>query len=163
MTPRPAASGTGDHPPPATVDRRTAVRAGALPLVRSLLDDRRVRYLLTGGFTSVVYYGVFSGVWLLSSGRVTYLAVVLLANLVTAVTTYPIYRRVVFRTGGSWPAGFLRFYVTCFWSLVFTLVGMSLLVEVGRLPVLAAQAVLVVVAPVINYQVNRRWAFRDRG
>jgi putative flippase GtrA len=137
-------------------------RAGAYPVAARLLDDRRVRYLLVGGVAAVVYYGVFSGGWLLWGGRVPYLALVVLANLVTAATTYPLYRRGVFRAGGPWLAGFLRFYLTCFGSLVFNLVGLPLLVELGRLPVLLAQAVLVVASPLINYQVNRRWAFRGR-
>jgi putative flippase GtrA len=129
-------------------------------VVVALLADRRVRYVLSGGVAAVVYYGVFSGGWLLSRGHLPYPLMAVIANLVTAGSTYPLYRSVVFRTGGPWIAGFLKFYTICFWSLVFTIVGLWVLVELVGLWVLAAQAVLVVVSPLINYQLNRVWAFR---
>ena len=128
----------------------------------ALLADRRVRYLMVGGVAAVVFYGVFSGGWLLLAGRVPYLAMVLLANIATAVSTYPLYRRHVFGSTGPWLRGFLRFYAVCFGSLVFNLVSLPLLVEVAHLPVLPAQAIVIVVTPLVNYQVNRCWTFRDR-
>lgn len=130
-------------------------------LVAPLLRDRRVRYVLSGGVAAVVYYGVFSGGWLLSHGRLPYLLMAVIANLATAVSTYPLYRLLVFRTGGPWVAGFLKFYAICAWSLAFTLVGLWLLVSVVGMWVLVAQALLVVASPLINYQLNRMWAFRE--
>lgn len=128
--------------------------------VRRTLQDRRVRYLFAGGVAAAVFYGIFAGGWLLSGGRVPYVLMAVIANVVTAVVTYPLYRTVVFRAGGPWLVGFARFYVICFGSLVFTLVGLPALVEIGHLPVLLAQAILVIVVPLVNYQVNRYWTFR---
>jgi putative flippase GtrA len=122
--------------------------------------DRRIRYLMVGGVAAVVFYGVFSAGWLLLAGRVPYLGMVLVANIVTAVSTYPLYRRKVFAATG-WLRGFLRFYVVCFGSLVFNLVSLPLLVEAAHVPVLLAQAIVIVVTPLVNYQVNRCWTFRD--
>lgn len=131
--------------------------------VAALFADRRIRYLLVGGVAAAVFYGAFSAGWLLLHGRVPYLAMVLVANVVTAVSTYPLYRRHVFASTGPWLRGFLRFYVVCFGSLVFNLVSLPLLVEVAHLPVLLAQAIVIVVTPLVNYQVNRCWTFRARG
>ena len=127
-----------------------------------LLRDRRVRYLFAGGVAAVVYYATFAGGWLMSDGRVPYLLMAVVANLVTAVSTYPLYRNVVFGATGPLLPGFVKFYLICFGSLVFNLVGLPFLVEVVRVPVLLAQAVLLVTAPLINYQVNRFWTFRPR-
>jgi putative flippase GtrA len=127
-----------------------------------VLADRRVRYLVVGGVAALVYYGLFAAAWLLSAGRAPYLALAVAANLVTAVVTHPLYRRGVFRSGGPWLAGFARFYLTCLWSLAASLGGLPLLVEVARVPVLVAQAIVIVALPLVNYQVNRRWAFRTR-
>ena len=41
-----------------------------------------------------------------------------------------------------------------------TLLGLPLLVEVFNVPVLIAQAILIVAAPMINYQLSKLWAFR---
>jgi putative flippase GtrA len=128
--------------------------------VRKIMGDRRVRYLFAGGVAAVVFYGTFAAGWLLSGGRIPYLLMAVVANGVTAIVTYPLYRTVVFRAGGPWLAGFARFYVICFGSLVFNLVGLPALVEIGHLPVLLAQAILVVLVPLVNYQLNRYWTFR---
>ena len=131
-------------------------------LIDRLAQDRRVRYVFAGGVAALIYYLVFSGGWLLSAGRMPYLAMAVVANLVTAITTYPLYRRGVFRVTGPWLSGFLRFYVICLWSLAFGFVGLPLLIEVAGVPVLLAQAIVIVASPLINYQVNKFWAFRTR-
>jgi putative flippase GtrA len=128
----------------------------------TLRADRRARYVYAGSVAAVVYYGLFSAGWLLSSGRLSYLLVAAAANLGNAVLTYPLYRAVVFRWTGSWFGGLLRFYALCLWSLLVSVAGLPLLVEAGRVPVLVAQALLIVGTPLINYQVQRFWVFRQR-
>ena len=132
------------------------------PLWSALRDDRRARYVYAGSIAAVVYYGLFFVGWLLLSDRLSYLSVAAAANLGNAVLTYPLYRAVVFRWTGSWFAGLLRFYVICLWSLLLSVVGLSLLVEIGRVPVLLAQAFVIVLTPLINYQLHRFWVFRQR-
>jgi putative flippase GtrA len=124
--------------------------------------DRRVRYLFSGGVSAVVYYVSFSTGWLVSDGRVPYLLLALMANILTAVLTFPLYRKAFGGYEGRWLAAFARFYVICFWSLLVVLGGLPLLVEVFGVPVLVAQAVIIVVSPLVNYQLMRLWAFRSR-
>ena len=139
----------------------TSTRHHPHPL-SALLNDRRVRYVVAGSVGAVVYYGLFSAGWLLLGGRVSYLLVAVVANLVNAVGTYPLYRRLVFRQSGPWLAGLLRFYLICLWSLVLSLAGLPLLVELAGLHVLLAQALIIIGTPLINYQLHRFWAFRER-
>ena len=127
-----------------------------------LLADRRVRYVLTGGLSSVVYYLLFAAAWLALSRWIPYLVIAVIASTLTAIITYPVYRNVVFRTGGGVISGFLRFYVVCLWAMLFNLGGLWLLVDVVGLHVLIAQAIVIVLSPLINYQVSRLWAFRPR-
>ena len=115
-----------------------------------------VRYVLTGSMATAVYYAVFAAGWLVG---VPYLAMAVLANWLTAVVTFPLYRRGVFRSSGPWVPAFLRFYAVCLWSLGANLVGLPLLIEVAGLPVLLAQLLVIVVVPLVNYQVNKHWTF----
>ena len=124
--------------------------------------DRRVRYLFSGGVSAAVYYASFSTGWLVSGGHIPYLLLALMANIFTAVLTFPLYRKTFGGYDGPWLAGFARFYVICFWSLLVVLGGLPLLVEVFGVPVLLAQAVIIVVSPLVNYQLMRLWAFRSR-
>ena len=141
------------------VDEAAAV---AWRLARFLRGDRRVRYVLVGGVGAVTYYAIFSVGWLLLSPRVSYLVLAIIANFLTAVLTYPLYRYVVFLPTGSWAVGFLRFYVTALWALAYALLGLPLLVEFVHLHVLVALPIIIVTAPLINYQIHRLWAFRQR-
>jgi putative flippase GtrA len=125
-----------------------------------VLADRRVRYVAVGGVSSAVYYALFAAIYLATRHQLHYLAVPVLANLGCAIVTYPLQRRWVFNAKGPVLAGFAKFYVVCLWALVFTYAGLPLLVEVGRVPVLLAQALLIVTAPLINYQLSKFWAFR---
>lgn len=128
--------------------------------VERVLGDRRVRYVAVGGVSSAVYYALFAGIYLLTRHHLHYLAVPVLANLGCAIATYPLQRRWVFRAEGPVLTGFLKFYVVCLWAMVFTYAGLPLLVELARVPVLPAQALLIVVAPLLNYQLSKFWAFR---
>lgn len=129
-------------------------------LLTRAVADRRVRYVLVGGLSAGFYYSAFTAIWL--TGILPYLLVAVVANLITAVVIYPVNRLVVFRTGGRWLTGFLRFYVVSLWALTFSLGGLPLLVEVGHLHVLVAQAIVIVVSALTNYQISRRWVFRPR-
>jgi putative flippase GtrA len=131
-----------------------------MTLLARIAADQRVRYVLAGGLGAVAYYGLFALGWLTLSDRVPYPAVSAVASTVTAIVTYPVYRCVVFRTGGGVLAGFLRFYVVCLWAMVFSVGGLWTLVEIAGLHPLVAQAIVIVLGPLINYQLGRLWAFR---
>ena len=122
--------------------------------------DQRVRYLVAGGFGALLYYVLFGVSWLTWGYAVPYLLIAVATSTICAVVTYPVYRLLVFRAGGPVLPEFLRFYLLCIGALAFNLGGLSALVEVVGLPVLAAQAIVVVAGPLINYQLGRLWAFR---
>ena len=132
------------------------------PLLHRIAADRRVRYLFAGGVGAVTYYTLFTVGWLLWSRWVPYLIMVVICNVLTAIITFPIYRHTVFQFAGRWLPAFLRFYVSCLWALVFALTGLPLLVEVVGLHVLLATAIIIVLVPLVNYQIQRFWAFRER-
>jgi putative flippase GtrA len=127
-----------------------------------LLDDQRVRYVFVGGISAVLYYGLFTVGWVTLSRWVPYLLIAIVSSTLTAIATYPLYRRIVFRATGPLLAGFLRFYVVCVWAMVFSIGGLSFLVEIVGLHPLLAQAIIIALGPLINYQAGKLWAFRQR-
>jgi putative flippase GtrA len=133
-----------------------------MTLLARVAADQRVRYVAAGGLGAVVYYGLFALGWFTLAHRVPYLTVSVVASTLTAIITYPVYRCVVFRTGGGVLAGFLRFYVVCLWAMVFSVGGLWTMVEVAGLHPLAGQAIVIALGPLINYQLGRLWAFRSR-
>lgn len=172
----PGAVTTGDEPAPAA----SGAAAGAAAPRRSwlartaimLYNDRRVRYLAVGGVSAVSYYGFYTALYLLTpddfygrvafltSDQLRYLVPTIIANFMCALVTFPLQRKFVFQSQGPIVRGFFKFYLICLWALLFTWLGLPLLVEVFGVPVLIAQAILIVVAPLINYQLSKLWAFR---
>jgi putative flippase GtrA len=158
-----APSAAADSPPQQSWPVRTAI---------ALYKDRRVRYLGVGGVSAVSYYGSYTALYLLTpddfygrflmltGDQMHYLVPTVIANFLCGVVTYPLQRHFVFQSKGPVLAGFCKFYLICLWALAFTWAGLPLLVEVFNVPVLIAQAILIVVAPLINYQLSKLWAFR---
>ncbi|WP_432981624.1 GtrA family protein [Dactylosporangium sp. CA-233914] len=128
--------------------------------VERVLSDRRVRYVAVGAVSSAAYYALFTAIYLTTRNHLHYLAIPVLANFGCALITYPLQRHWVFQSKGPVLSGFLKFYVVCLWALVFTYAGLPALVELAHAPVLLAQAILIVTAPLINYQLSKLWAFR---
>jgi putative flippase GtrA len=156
-----------EPPPTVSVVTEQRVDEGSAPArswftgtAMMLMNDRRVRYIAVGGVSSVSYYAFFASIYLLTLPHLPYLVVAVFANLGCAIVTYPLQRTFVFQTTGPVIAGFFRYYLVCLWALAFAFVGLPLLVELADVPVLIAQAILIVTAPLINYQLSRFWAFR---
>lgn len=70
---------------------------------------------------AAIFYAVFAIGWFTFSGRIPYVALVFVANLSVAVFTFRFYRDGVFRSDTPLIPGFVRFYATCFSSLVGSL------------------------------------------
>ncbi|WP_248963963.1 GtrA family protein [Sphaerisporangium perillae] len=127
------------------------------------LGRHLITYLMGGALTALLYYAILVA-GLLTLGKVVpYLYVVVVSNFATVVIVYPWYRLVVFRgAGGSWLAGYLRFYAVGLTGLVTSLVGLPILVELAGVPILVAQVLLIVASVPLNYALYRIWTFRDR-
>jgi putative flippase GtrA len=123
------------------------------------IGDHRIRYLIVGAGTNVLYLGLFWLGWHLLEGIVPYLVVTAAANLTTALTVYPTYRNFVFGSSTGRLRGFLKFYTVYLVGLACSLLGMPLLIEVLGVPVVLAQAVMIAVVPIISYLLHRFWTF----
>lgn len=126
------------------------------------IGDHRIRYLIVGAGTNVLYFGLFWLGWHLLEGTLPYLVVTAMANLGTALAVYPVYRTFVFGSSISWLRGFWKFYTVYLVGLAAALLGMPLLIELLGVPVLWAQAVVIAVVPVISYLLHRFWTFADQ-
>lgn len=137
-------------------------------LWRALIADRRVRYVAVGGVSAVVYYAIFTagylllGEWISPTAGFSAVVVAVFANLATALLMYPLYRVGVFAGEGPWLSGFLRFYTIALWSLLWSLVGLPLLIELAGMHPLLAQGIIIVAVPLLNYQIHIFWTFRHR-
>lgn len=132
-------------------------------MLRRLVADERVRFLFVGGINTVVGYGLFVVIELSIGRWIGYLGSLYLSYLLGVTSAFFLHRRLTFRAhraeGSQWLA-FLRFASVYVVSLAINTIGLPLLVEVGHLPPLGAQAIMVIVTTLISYVGHKFFSFR---
>lgn len=128
-----------------------------------LFHDERVRFLFVGGINTVVGYGLFVASELTIGRFIGYLGSLYLSYALGVTSAFFLHRRITFRAHtaeGSQLLAFLRFASVYVVSLVINTIGLPLLVEIGRLPPIGAQAIMVVVTTLISYVGHKYFSFR---
>lgn len=131
-------------------------------LARRLLADERVRFVLVGGINTVVGYGVFALLYLAVGHSIGYLACLYLSYAIAITVAFVLHRRFTFRVAASGriAVDFLRFASVYVVALVVNTVALPLLVEVGHVHPLLAQAFALVVTTVLSYFGHKFYSFR---
>lgn len=144
---------------------RTALRTYVVrrPWMSALFGERFI-YLLAGAITAGVYYAILYLTLLAFNNAVPYLFLVVGSHFVTALIVYPMYRLAVFKVSDeAWLPGFFRFYAVGLGFLGASVIGLPILVEFGGIPLMFAQALIILASPPLSYAINRTWTFRKRG
>lgn len=134
-----------------------------IELARRLFAQERIRFLVVGGINTVVGYGLFVVIELGIGRWIGYLGSLYLSYLLGVTSAFFLHRRLTFRAhtaeGSQWLA-FLRFASVYVISLAINTVGLPVLVEFAHLPVLVAQAIMVMITTVISYVGHKYFSFR---
>ncbi len=137
-----------------------APRSGLVGTVQRLYALEPVRFVLVGGFNSVFAYLVFAGLQATLKDHVHYLVVLVVSTVIGILEAYLLQRWITFRATGHWWADLARFSSVYAVAFVVNLGTLPLLVEVFNVPVLAAQAVIMVATAVGTYVAHRAFSFR---
>ena len=124
-----------------------------------VVRDQRVAFLLVGGVNTVVGFLCFAG-FLLLLGQRRYLVVLVCAHVVSVLIAFVLYRFVVFRVRGHVLADLWRFETVYLSALAINLVLLPVLVEIARLPVLLAQALIMLVTSAMSWVGHKNYSFR---
>ena len=128
-----------------------------------MANRKEVRYVLVGGWNTLFGWAVFVALQLTVGATIGYMAVLVIAQVVSIINAYLCYRWLVFRVQGSWWLDFFRFS-TVYW-IVFALniVALPLMVSVLGMNVIVSQTVFVVVTVIASYIAHNRFSFRRSG
>lgn len=124
-----------------------------------VVRDQRVAFLMVGAVNTVVGYLCFVG-FLLLLGHRRYLAALVFAYVIAVLIAFVLYRFVVFRVRGHVFSDLWRFATVYLSSLAVNLVLLPVLVELAGVPVLVAQALIVLVTVVISWIGHKHYSFR---
>ena len=124
-----------------------------------VVRDQRVAFLIVGVINTVVGFLVFAG-FLVLLGKQRYLVALLCSHVVAVLIAFVLYRFVVFRVRGHVLADLWRFETVYLSALAVNLVVLPVLVELAHLPVLLAQALIVLVTSLMSYLGHKHYSFR---
>jgi putative flippase GtrA len=103
---------------------------------------------------------VFAALELALRDVLSYLVVLVMAHVIGVLEAFYLYRRTVFRVEGSILRDLARFESVYLLALAVNLVLLPLLVEVGRLPVIASQALIVIITACLSFFGHKHFSFR---
>jgi putative flippase GtrA len=127
-----------------------------------VVRDQRVAFLIVGGINTVVGFLIFAG-FLVLLGKQRYLVALVCSHVVAVLIAFVLYRFVVFRVRGHVLADLWRFETVYLSALAVNLVVLPVLVELAHLPVLLAQALIVLVTSLMSYLGHKHYSFRRTG
>jgi putative flippase GtrA len=128
--------------------------------VQGLLDRQVARFAMVGVVNTVFAFALFAGLQLTIGGRVHYLVVLVMSHIVSVLEAYVLQRWLVFRVSGRWWRDLARFWSVYLVALAVNLVALPLLVEIGHIPVLPAQAMVMAGVALGSYVAHRAFTFR---
>ena len=131
-------------------------------MIRRLLKDQRFRFLLVGGFNTMIGFGLFVVIELLIGRHTSYWVSLYTAYAFGAIMSFLLHRRYTFQVTGSGHVflDFLRFQSVSLVALAFNTVALPLLVELGQLPPILAQAIVVVITTLTSYVGHKFFSFK---
>jgi putative flippase GtrA len=131
-------------------------------ILRRLLADQRVRFLIVGGVNTALGYSVFAALHMLvfDEIRFGYMYSLVLSYLVAITLAFVLYRRFVFMVSGRVLRDFVAFVGVYAVAIACNVVLLPLLVEAIGLPPLVAQALVVLCTTVISFFGHREVSFR---
>lgn len=122
--------------------------------------EQGVRFVLVGAFNTAFGFLLFALMLHLAGDDVHYLVVLVIAMIIAVLVAFAAYRTFVFKVRGHVLRDLGRFSLVYAGVLAANAIALPLLVEVAGLPILTAQAIVVVGTVVVNFLLHRSFSFR---
>lgn len=131
-----------------------------MTLLARLLADRRVRFLMVGGFNVVQGVGWFTLLHWWAPQSVNYMVILVLSYVPAILIGFWLYRTFVFGSQGEVLLELGRFTLVQGAALGLNAVSLPFFHEILRLPLVLAQACSIVFIIVFNYVGHLYFSFR---
>jgi putative flippase GtrA len=122
-------------------------------------NKKKMRYLAVGIWNTIFPYIVFAFIYYITNGKLHYVIILVLCQVIGLTNAYVCYKFFVFKTKGNVVREYLRFYVVYGTTFIINLVLIGLFVEVFGLNPVLSQGVIAVAIVVIAYLGHNRFSF----
>ena len=127
-----------------------------------LLSREKIRYLLVGGFNTLVGYFIGIAIYKALGNDLGIIWVGILSNMITITVSFLSYKTLVFRTKGMWLIEYLKSYMIYGGIAVISIFFLWLFVEKMNISIWLSQALVMGVTVIISYLGHPRFTFRRR-
>jgi putative flippase GtrA len=133
-------------------------------LIRRLLNDQRVRFLIVGGFNTVFGFALFVVFELLVGQYIGYFVSLYTSYVLAVIVAFLLHRHYTYRVTGTGNIliDFLRFASVSLVSLAVNTIALPVLVEIVGITPIIAQAFIVVVTTIVSYFGHKLFSFRRK-
>jgi putative flippase GtrA len=121
--------------------------------------NRRIRFLVVGGWNTVVGWTTFFVLYALLSTWLNYLVIATISYVLIVTNAFVCQRMLVFRSRTPWPAAYLRFNITQLFALLWGIGGLAFFVQVVHLSPPVGQCIVLPIGLVLTYAMHRRFSF----
>lgn len=131
-------------------------------MLSRLIHDRRLRYLLVGGWNTGFGYFVSLVLYQCLAHRLHIVLIGIIANIINISMSFFTYKIFVFKTRGNPLYEYLRSYVVYGAGAIIGIIALWLLVDGLHFPFWIAQGMVVAVTVVISYFGHLLFTFRKK-
>ena len=138
-------------------------RDGWLGWIQGFWDSQEtLRFLSVGAYNALFGFLAFSLLQYWVRGRLHYLVVLLIAHFMAVANAFVGHRYVTFRVRGHLFLDYLRFNLSYLGLLLFGVIAMPLLVELGGLHPINSNALILWITTVASFVMHKRLSFHRK-
>ena len=126
------------------------------------LADRKIRFLIAGGWNTIFGYASFAGLYWLLSHKVHYLVILTGVTVINITMAFLTHKFFVFRTRGNYLKEYLRYYIVYAAPTGIGFIGLPFCIEVLRLNAYVAQLLIMGITVVMSYFGHKHVTFKVR-
>lgn len=124
-----------------------------------MLDSRKIRYLVGGGWNTLFGYTLSIGLYNLLSNRIHIIGIAIIANVFAISMAFLTYKLFVFQTKGNWWKEYLRSYLVYGNTVLVSIVMLWVLVDFMAIPFWIAQGLIIIITVIMSYIGHSRFTF----
>lgn len=132
--------------------------------VIKLISDKKVRFLLVGGFNTLLGFVVFSlfTIFVFHEVPFGYMISLVISYAVGITVGFILYRKFVYKVTGNLLADFFKFTSVYVFSIGLNLVLLPLFVQLTPIGPVLSQALVIVFTTLISYLGHEHFSFRRK-
>lgn len=127
-----------------------------------MINHKKIRYLLAGGWNTVFGYMVSVGLYYLLSEYIHLIAIALMAHFLAISMAFLTYKLFVFQTSGNWWKEYTRSYLVYGNTVVVSIGLLWVMVDYMAVPFWLAQGLIILITVILSYIGHSRYTFSSK-